>query len=149
MDFLHSINHATRAHTSLLKNASAKTWKVVGNWRTRKSPLLSFSRSLSLSPSTFLQTTPTRSFFGQVRNFSATGRFCKAHPHGTSSSGRCRICPWLDVLAKPQTRNFFGQAQIWSATEKFLQSTSLFLARYIYIAKNRNSKLKVLKSSDF
>jgi hypothetical protein len=30
-----------------------------------------------------------------------------------------------------------------------LQSTSLFLARYIYIAKNRNSKLKVLKSSDF
>jgi hypothetical protein len=65
--------------------------------------------------------------------------------HGTSS-GRCRIYPWVDVLAKPQTRNFFGQAQIWSVTETFLQSTSLFLARYMYSQKEK-FKIKRIFSS--
>jgi hypothetical protein len=65
--------------------------------------------------------------------------------HGTSS-GRYRIYPWLDVLAKPQTRNFFGQDQIWSVTEKFLQSTSLFLARYMYSQKAKFKIKRIFNS---
>ncbi len=147
MDFLHSINHATCTHTSSLKNASAKTWKVVGNWRTRKSPLLSFRvlsppvprRSckphphgassgrwrISLRLDAFAKHTRTELLLRAGAEFIRNWTFLQGTAHGTSS-GRCRIYPWLDVVANPQTRNFFGQAQIWSVTEKFLQSTSLF-----------------------